>query len=57
MAVPLCASVCAVIVQHSFVSMGRVPVTQIFPTELDVPVFFATVQRFTVTLRCSWLGD
>jgi hypothetical protein len=56
MAVPLCPFVCAVTVQHSFVSMGRVPVASIFTTELAVLVFLATFQRFIMSQRYDEVG-
>lgn len=57
MALPLCPFACAVIVQNSFVSMGRVPVANVFTTELDVLVFLATFQRFIVSKIYHSLGD
>ena len=57
MAVPLCPFVRAVIVQNSFVSMGRVPIANIFITELDVLVLLATFQRFIMSQRCDSLVD
>lgn len=57
MAIPLCPFVPAVIVQNSFVSMGRVPVANIFTTELDVLVFLATFQRFTISQKYESLVD
>ena len=57
MAVPLCPFVRAVTVHNSFVSMGRVPVANIFTTKLDVLVFLATFQRFIMSQGYASLDD
>lgn len=56
MAVPLCPFARAVIVQNSFVSMERVPVVNVFTTEL-VLVFPATFHRFIMSRKYESLDD
>lgn len=51
MEVPLCPFVRAVTIQNSFVSMGRVPVANVFTAKLEVLAFLATVERFITSQR------